>query len=267
VTTPIDVPTTTARFRSYRWTTVVSKLALVLLGARFPYLSLAVFVAPELWLVYSVLIPNTSGLVPVKRAFAATGREVWLTIDDGPDPETTPALLDSLDSHGAKAVFFVIGEKVRRHPELARLIAQRGHELGNHTQSHPLAFFWCAGGARTAREIDGCCDAILEATQVRPRFFRSPAGIKNLFLCGVLARRGLAFLGWSSRARELGYSSPERPLRRLVRGVKPGAILLTHDSGPNAKVRAEVIRGLLAFLSAEGYRCVLPPAGDGGTRR
>ena len=161
----------------YRWITVLSKVMLWWLWSPFPHFSIAVFVAPELWLVYHTLVPNASGLGPVRRRFPARNRDVWLTIDDGPDPRTTPVLLDLLDTHGAKAIFFVIGEKARRHPELVRMIADRGHVLGNHTDSHPLGFFWCSGRGRTEREIDACTASIVAAAGIRPAFFRSPAGI------------------------------------------------------------------------------------------
>lgn len=260
MTNTIIAASPSAAFRHYRWITVASKLPLPWLWTLHPALALAVFAAPELWLAFNTVIPNASGLGPVARRFAARGKEVWLTIDDGPDPETTPALLDVLDRHKAKAVFFLIGVKAARHAELVRMIASRGHLLGNHTHTHPLAFFWCAGPGRTAREIDACSDAIEGAAGIRPRYFRSPAGIKSVFMFGALARRNMAYLGWSARGLEHWSSSSEKPVGRLVGKVGPGAILLTHESGTNAGVRTDVIAGLLAHLSREGYQCVLPPA-------
>ncbi|MGD1030773.1 MAG: polysaccharide deacetylase family protein [Opitutaceae bacterium] len=251
-----------AALRRYRWITVLSKLPLVWLWPRFPGLALAVFVAPEVWLVVQTLVPNASGLGPIITRFATQAREIRLTIDDGPDPLTTPELLDRLDSHGARAVFFLIGRKARSHPDLVRAIAARGHEIGNHTDSHPLCFFWSAGPRRTAAEIDACSSAIGGATGKIPRYFRPPAGIKNLFLFGALARRRMSLLGWSGRARELGCASPERPLRRLARAVRPGAILLVHESGRNPRVRLAIIGGLLEHLDREGFRCVLPDPPD-----
>ena len=239
----------------------MSKVPLLWLWPHYPLLSLAVFMVPELWLALNTVVPNASGLGPVARRFAAQGREVFLTIDDGPDPKTTPAVLDLLDLHKAKAVFFLIGGKAARHADLVRMIAARGHELGNHTHTHPLAFFWCAGPGRTAREIDACSGAIEAAAGLRPRFFRSPAGIKSVFMFGVLARRKLTYVGWSGRGLEPLSSSSDGPVGRLIRKVAPGAILLTHESGTNSKIRTDVIAGLLAHLSREGYRCVLPPAG------
>jgi peptidoglycan/xylan/chitin deacetylase (PgdA/CDA1 family) len=247
--------------RQYQWITVLSKACLPWLWVPFPRLSAVIFLAPEAWLAYQTTVPNASGLGRVTTRFATRDPVVWLTIDDGPDPRTTPAVLDLLDSFRARAVFFVIGERARRHPDLLRMIADRGHELGNHTQTHPLGMFWCAGRRRTEIEVDACSDAIESAVATRPRFFRSPAGIKSPFLFEVLARRRLTFLGWSGRGRETGCSSPERPLQRLVRRVTPGAILLTHESGSDSRVRLAVIAGLLEFLSRRGYRCVLPEPG------
>jgi peptidoglycan/xylan/chitin deacetylase (PgdA/CDA1 family) len=256
----IDLATPAPKLRRYAWISVISKIPLAWCWHSVPNLSLAVFVAPELWLAYQTLAPNATGLGPVTTAFPVRRREIWLTIDDGPDPDTTPPLLDLLDAHHAKAIFFVIGRKARRHPDLVRMIAERGHELGNHTENHPLGFFWCAGPRRTAAEVDGGSQAIADATGMLPRYFRPPAGIKNLALFGTLRARGLTCLGWSGRGREFGCSEPSRPLRRLIRNVKPGAILLVHESRPNAKVRMAVIAGLLKFLTERDYACVLPPA-------
>lgn len=256
--TRTEALTPSEALRRYRWITLLSKLPLVLLWPRFLGPCIAAFVAPDLWLLYEMLVPNASRLGRIRTRFATQAREVWLTIDDGPDPRTTPALLDMLESHGARAIFFVIGQKARSHPDLMRGIAARGHEIGNHTDTHPLGFFWAAGPRRTAEEVDGCTNAIAETAGSKLQFFRSPAGIKNVFLFGILAKRRMAFLGWSGRARELGCLSPERPLRRLVRAARPGAILLVHESGGNPNVRLAVIEGILKHLGREGFRCVLP---------
>jgi peptidoglycan/xylan/chitin deacetylase (PgdA/CDA1 family) len=164
-----------------------------------------------------------------------------------------------LEAHGAKAVFFVIGEKVRAAPELARAIADRGHELGNHTDTHPLGHFWSASRKDIADEIDRCAEAVEAATGVRPRFFRAPAGIKNPFLFPQLQARALRYLGWTCRGRDALSSEAEPALARLVRGIRPGAVLLTHESGRNAAVRLAVIKGLLREVERQGFRCTLPP--------
>src|SRR5690606_7457875 len=104
--------------------------------------------------------PHILRLWPRRPPFPTDRRQVWLTIDDGPDPLTTPRVLDLLDAHRARATFFVIGQKAARHPSLIAEITRRGHTLGNHTHNHPLASYWIAGATRTGREIDACNAAL-----------------------------------------------------------------------------------------------------------
>src|SRR3546814_7752591 len=92
-------------------------------------------------------------------------RRVWLTFDDGPSDDT-PALLDLLDAHGAKATFFLVGERAAARPGLVRGIVARGHGLGNHSHGHPQAWFWALGPARMRREIMQCQE-VLRATPDR----------------------------------------------------------------------------------------------------
>lgn len=223
-------------------------------------LAAALWLLPDCWILVHLLMPNFSGLVPTATRFTPTGREVWLTLDDGPEPATTGPMLDLLDRHGAKATFFVIGEKAAAHPALVAQIRARGHTLGNHTHTHPLATFWLAGPWRTAREIERC-DAVLRGGGGAPSstaWFRAPAGIKTVFLRRVLARHDRVLVGWSARARESFGARRAAPLRRLTRAVRPGAILLLHESARHAPERLALLSALLDHLSAEGYRCVLP---------
>lgn len=100
---------------------------------------------------FVILSSSTRVLGPVITHLPVGSDGVLITIDDGPDPQTTPAMLDLLDAHGGKAVFFLIGEKARRWPELVRQIQQRGHEIGNHTEHHPAGRFWCLGSGEIGR--------------------------------------------------------------------------------------------------------------------
>lgn len=224
-----------------------------------PFVAGTLFFAPDLWLLIQSLCPNTQGLGPVARGFTTDKHEVWLTIDDGPDPATTTRVLDLLDAHDAHATFFVIGARVRQFPELAREMVRRGHTLGNHTNSHPLLTFWIPRHRRTAREVDACAAALEEAGVPATAWFRAPAGIKNFFLHPILAQRQLCHVGWTTRGREGTSLRAAAPLARLIRGIRPGAILLTHESGPSAEVRFEVLSRALEYLKTNGYSCVLPP--------
>jgi peptidoglycan-N-acetylglucosamine deacetylase len=223
-----------------------------------PTAAALLFFVPDLWVLAGLLVPNVATLIPTATHFVTDRREVWLTIDDGPEPATTIPMLDLLDRHGAKATFFVIGEKVSAHPELGAEIRRRGHTLGNHTQTHPLAGFWLAGPRRTARELDACDAALQRAGAAASPWFRPPAGIKTFFLRRALADRARVLVGWSARGREKLSTSPATPLRRLKRNLRPGAILLVHESATQGAARLALLSALLEHLSATGYHCVLP---------
>jgi peptidoglycan/xylan/chitin deacetylase (PgdA/CDA1 family) len=219
-----------------------------------------IFVWPGLVIIPLVLItvtPNARWFGPLVRHLRPSAREVWLTIDDGPDPHDTPRLLDLLDAAGAKATFFLIGTKAAAHPELVREIVSRGHELGNHSMTHPAGSFWAAGPARQHREIGQCQQVLTTLAGAAPRWFRAPVGHRNWFTHPVAAAHGLAVVGWDAR----GYDALERDvdliLRRIEKDIHPGAVLLVHEATP---VATEVMRRLLARLAAGGFAVRLPRA-------
>jgi peptidoglycan/xylan/chitin deacetylase (PgdA/CDA1 family) len=204
--------------------------------------------AAGLWPRSHLLGPNWTHLPP-----SAGARDVAITIDDGPDPEITPRVLDLLDAHRARATFFCIGERVARHPALAHAIVARGHGIENHTYHHPLNFSLLSPRG-IAREVQGAQAAIQGATGVTPRFFRAPAGLRNLFLEPVLARSGLKLVSWTRRGFDTVNTSPETVLGKLTRHLAGRDILLLHD-GHAARTAAgnaivlEVLPRLLAVLS------------------
>ncbi len=169
-------------------------------------------------------------------------RSIRLTIDDGPDPHDTPVLLDLLDRHRIKAVFFMIGWKVAAHPELVREVLRRGHEIGNHTMNHPQASFWCAGPWRTRREILECQEVIDKVAGVKPRWFRAPVGHRNLFTHPIAGMLGLKVMAWNRRGFDTLGSDPDKALSRILPKLGPGDIVLVHEGTP---VATEVLSGVL----------------------
>lgn len=237
---------------------LAGKIAAWVVGWREPVLALALWFGPDVLIAYHLLVPNAQWIVRMRRRFWTERKEVWLTIDDGPDPEDTPRLLALLAQYEARATFFVIGERAAQHPELIRAIVSAGHEVAHHTHTHPLAAFWCAGPGRLARELDDTL-GVLQAQGVQVTRFRPPAGIKNPWLAGALHERSLIPIGWSARGLELSARNPEGVADRVLRGVAPGAILLMHE-GPRvpAMIRVAAIGCVLERLRAEGYRCAIP---------
>jgi peptidoglycan/xylan/chitin deacetylase (PgdA/CDA1 family) len=209
-----------------------------------------------LWL-YPTLRRNCAWHGEVLTRFETANREVWLTIDDGPDPEDTPVILDLLARHDAKASFFAIGKKAAANPDLCRRIVAEGHALENHTHSHPAGYWWVLPRPFVRREIERGNDAILEAGGEPPRFFRSPVGMNNAGVHPATSRLGLRVVGWSAAGCDGCHAAPTKIVRRIMQSVFPGAIILLHESGGN-RHRALTLSRLLDSLSQAGYRCVLP---------
>ena len=180
---------------------------------------------------------------------------VCVTIDDGPHPDTTPVLLDLLEDHDAKAVFFLIGDRSQQHPELVREIARRGHLIGNHSQTHPAATFWLLRPWQLWREVAGCQETLCAILGQAPTWFRPPVGHHNLFLASILRALGLTMMIWNCR----GFDGVKRDvagiLRCIERDLRPGAIVLLHDANP---VCAQVLRGTLQRVRERGLAVVLP---------
>jgi len=169
-------------------------------------------------------------------------------------------VLALLDRHAVRASFFCVGERIARHPQLAREIVARGHGLENHSQRH-LHRFSLLGPRALRAEITGAQESIAFATGVAPRFFRAPAGLRNPFLEPELARAGLELVSWTRRGFDTVSSDPDRVLARLLKGLAAGDILLLHDGhaarGANeAPVILTVLPPLLAAVRAAGLKPV-----------
>lgn len=237
--------------------------ALVLLGAPAQWtwalaalaLNHAVLTAVGLWPRSTALGENLVRL----PAAAAARREVALTIDDGPEPEVTPAVLDLLEAAGARATFFCIAERALRHPELVREIVRRGHSVQNHSHRH-RHHFSLLGPRGFAREIQAAQSALSDLTGEAPRFFRAPAGLRNPFLAPVLHRMGLVLASWTRRGFDTRERDPQRVLQRLTRGLAAGDILLLHDGhcARDAQGRAVILTVLPALLARLRQQGLVP---------
>jgi peptidoglycan/xylan/chitin deacetylase (PgdA/CDA1 family) len=152
-------------------------------------------------------------------------RAIALTFDDGPS-ESTPALLDLLDEHQARATFFVCGENVRRLPSIARSIVARGHEIANHTDTHAPLYLKTPDFLR--RQVTVAQQRIAAATGVAPTLFRPPYGCRWPGLAGVLEAEGLRAVMWTTIASDWRLP-PEKIAARLLPAARPGAIFCLHD--------------------------------------
>ena len=241
----------------------------------------AVIAAPALWpwalgavalnhaLVSATgLWPRSTWLGPNLRRLpdhSAARAEVSLTIDDGPDPEVTPAVLDLLDAANARATFFCIAARAEAHPQLCREIVRRGHSVQNHSHGHSHTFS-LLGTRAIEREIGRAQDVLAQITGQRPRFFRAPAGLRNPFLDPVLFQQQLQLVSWTRRGFDTQRRDPTDVLDRLTRGLNAGDILLLHDghaarTTSGRPVVLEVLPALLERFAAARLRAVTLPEG------
>lgn len=204
--------------------------AAALLPGEWPWAAGAL-VANHALITATGLWPRSTGLGPNVRhlpAAAARRAALALTIDDGPDPETTPAMLDELAALGWRASFFCIARRAREHPSLVRRIVAAGHDVQNHSDQH-RHHFSLMGPKALAREVGDAQAALADLTGRLPHAFRAPAGLRNPFLDPVLHRHGLHLVSWTRRGFDTRESDPQRVLARLARGLAAGDILLLHD--------------------------------------
>jgi peptidoglycan-N-acetylglucosamine deacetylase len=214
-------------------------------------------------LIIAGLIPRSTMLGPNITRLpqdAARRGEVAITIDDGPDPEVTPLVLDILDRFQSQATFFCIGRLAARHPELCREIVRRGHAIENHSLSHHW-YFSLLGPWRTHREVQGAQVVLSEITGQTPLFFRAVAGLRSPKIDPILAHCGLRLCSWNKRGFDTQQRNADTVFNSLVHNLKGGDILLLHD-GSAARTAAgkpvilDVLPRLLNQLVQENLRSV-----------
>ncbi len=187
---------------------------------------------------------------PAAPTPANPGKVIALTFDDGPGPYTAQ-LLDILDQHGAKATFFLIGSKVSAQADVLRRIHVRGHQLGNHSWSHPelpkLPVDQIAG------EIDRTNEAIKQATGIKPTVMRPPYGAVNSAVLEQLRLRGMSSILWSVDTRDWADRNSDIVCSRAVAGAHPGAVILMHDIHQTS---VNAVPCILSALKQQGYSFV-----------
>ena len=180
-----------------------------------------------------------------------------LTFDDGPDPETTPRILDTLAEHGVRGAFFLIGRRAAAAPALVQRMVAEGHDLGNHTWSHRS--LWACGPRATRREVVDGHDAIAQAAGQAPRFFRAPWGMTNLALFPLLRRLATPCVFWSVQPEGRRPADAERQVARCRDRAKAGAILDLHDAdgvlGAGERL-GRALPGIIGALRGEGLTLV-----------
>lgn len=247
-----------------------------------PVLALALSLSPVPWLalplpalylgvlVAGVMVPRLAMFAPALFELPSVRAEVALTFDDGPDATSTRKILAALARFDARATFFVLGARARAAPEVLREIAAAGHDIGIHGDTHDRLLS-LRHPDRIVADLERALAAVEAATGLRPRWFRPPIGHISPRTAVAARRLGLVLVGWSVRARDgLASTTADQATRRVLAGVRPGAIVLLHDAaerGDREPVAVAALPGILEEIARRGLRCVtLSQAGVGGAK-
>ena len=177
---------------------------------------------------------------------------VALTFDDGPTTHYTPAVLDALAQHDAKATFFVIGQHAKAHPALLRRIADAGHEIGNHTWSHPDLS--TLDEPQALAQLGRTHDTLSAITGHAPTLMRPPFGRLGGSTLLAAAHHGYQVVLWSMELHERSRTSAQNA-RHLTTATTPGSVVLAHDGGPGPhSVGVAALPALLSGLTQRGFR-------------
>ena len=242
---------------AWAWCLVLSQALVVYVWWRFGWqVGLAAMFASHAPFWWATMVPDSALFSPVLRRLPTEAQVAWLTIDDGPSDDTR-AMLDLLDAHGAKATFFLVGERARARPDLVREIAARGHGIGNHSATHPQAWFWALPPRRMREEIERTQATLRELTGATPHWFRAVVGMANPFVEAVLREHGMTRVAWSARGYDAFASDPDVVASRIGKQLAPGAIVLLHEGAKHGR-NVDALRAVLESLQARGYRPVLP---------
>lgn len=153
---------------------------------------------------------------------------VALSFDDGPHPEYTPRILETLDRFQAKASFFVIGRYLEKYGNLVAAASRAGHLIANHSFHHfrAMSFF---STEKIRGEIFQCQEELEKWVGYRPRFYRQPAGFRNPRIFAILEELGMSLVGWQAHAFDNLVKEPRAMAQRILKSVRPGGVILLHD--------------------------------------
>ena len=186
---------------------------------------------------------------------------VALTFDDGPSPDWTPKVLDALKQADVKATFFMLGKHVQEYPDIARLVASQGHEIGNHSYSHHVLIYYTKN--ELINEIKEAEQVIKKVTGVTTKYFRPPKAWLTQAEKETIKALGYQVVLWSLNSKDWVTFDEKYIVRYLVKHIQPGDIILFHDSGGtfsteggNREETVKTIPRLVEKLREKGYKFV-----------
>lgn len=179
---------------------------------------------------------------------------IALTFDDGPHTTFTPQILDLLAKYDAKATFFVIGERAEKYPELIRKLDDQGHEIANHTYTHPHSITV----ENLERELKKTNEIIYDITGSYPLLYRPVGGSYNERIINTAVENGYKVIMWSWHQDTKDWKMPgvNNIVTTVLSGATPGNIVLFHDAGGNRSQTVQALEQILPALTQKGYKFV-----------
>lgn len=188
------------------------------------------------------------------RTHKNSTHKIALTFDDGPHPKYTAEILSILAEYNVKATFFQVGQNIANYPSLARQVRSEGHEIGNHTYSHPkLATL---ADLALARELEQTADTLQAITGGTPHLFRPPEGVISKQILSLAAQLEYQPVLWSIDTRDWAHTPTPNIVRHVLDTVQDGDIILFHDYVVGDSPTPAALRQLLPALLARGFQPV-----------
>ena len=212
---------------TYALLSSVALIGYLVYGGVLLYVAIALAFVYLGLIVYGVFNVQAGFFLELYTEGSQTDKSIALTFDDGPS-ENTNSVLDILKKHNIKATFFLIGSKVEAHQEILKRMVEEGHQLGNHTYHHSksIGFYTVQ---KLQNELVSTRAVVKRYTGLNIKLYRPPFGVTTPNLAKVVSQLRLNVIGWSVRSFDTTRQSSESIIQRIIKEVKPGAIVLLHD--------------------------------------
>ncbi|MGE7601664.1 polysaccharide deacetylase family protein [Peribacillus sp. NPDC097675] len=200
-----------------------------------------------------------------RENYESTGNVIWevkthqkivaITFDDGPHPDYTPQILDLLAKYDAKATFFVAGNKVKSYPDVLKREVNEGHEIANHTYTHPYDRNISAN--KLSSELDNTDKIIKNLSGYRPSLYRPVGGLHNDTIINTAVNKGFKVVLWSWHQDPKDWAMPpaSKISNHIIKALQPGDIILLHDWSDRPQT-VQALETTLDYLYKNGYECV-----------
>ena len=181
--------------------------------------------------------------------------KIALTFDDGPHPRYTPIILDILEEFGIKATFFIVGVNAEYYPDTLQMITEKGHEIGNHTYTHPHVSG--LNSETLQNEVEKCESSIYSLTDLKTKLFRPPEGMIDADVRTVLRSLDYKVILWDIDTRDWANTPPEKISKYVIDNIASGDIILMHDYVAHNSPTPDALRMFLPVLLEKGYNFVV----------